>query len=236
MFFRKGLSFRVLKCVLPQSSNYLVTTKSQSERMSLYTLKKGSLTVEAALILPFFMMILLAFFSFFLQYASAAELKIQAAAEAKKVGVAVGNIALDESGEVTIYKSKIIDNIWIMPFRKQETVTQTAVCRAWIGFTKLDSSEIYVYATPGGSVYHLQNDCTHLDLSIQSTTLAKAVKKYRECEHCDEEFGVLVYVTEYGECYHSERSCSGLKRMIRRVPLSSIEGRGCCIRCMERGQ
>ena len=83
MFFRKGLSFRVLKCVLPQSSNYLVTTKSQSERMSLYTLKKGSLTVEAALILPFFMMILLAFFSFFLQYASAAELKIQAAAEAK---------------------------------------------------------------------------------------------------------------------------------------------------------
>ena len=66
MFFREGLSFRVIKCVLPQSSNYLVITKTRSERMSLYTLKKGCLTVEAALVLPFFMMILLAFFSFFL--------------------------------------------------------------------------------------------------------------------------------------------------------------------------
>ena len=45
MFFREGLSFRVIKCVLPQSSNYLVITKTRSERMSLYTLKKGSLTV-----------------------------------------------------------------------------------------------------------------------------------------------------------------------------------------------
>ena len=236
MFFREGLSFRVLKCVLPQSSNYLVITKTRSERMSLYTLKKGSLTVETALVLPFFMIILLAFFSFFLQYASAAELKIQAAAEAKKVGIAVGSTVPDDSGEVTIYKSKIIDDSRIMPYQKQRTVTQMAVCRAWIGFTKLEASEIYVYATPEGSVYHLQNDCTHLNLSIQSTTLAKAVKKYRECEHCNEEFGILVYVTEYGECYHSERNCSGLKRTIRRVPLSSVDGRGCCIRCMERGQ
>lgn len=235
MFFRKGLIFRVLKSVLPQSSNYLVTTKSQSERMSLCTCKKGSLTVEAALILPFFMMILLAFFSFFLQYASAAELKIQAAAEAKKVGIAVGSMAHEESADVTIYKSSVLEDVWIMPFQKKNVITQAAVCRAWIGFTKLETTEIYVYATPEGSVYHLQSDCTHLDLSIQCTTLVKAQKHYRECAHCDKEFGVLVYVTEEGECYHSERSCSGLKRTVRRVALSSVEGRGCCIRCMERG-
>ena len=133
--------------------------------------------MEAALVLPFFLMILLAFFSFFLQYASAAELKIQAAAEAKKVGIAVGSMVQDDSGEVTIYKSKTLGDTWIMPFQKQRTVTQAAVCRAWIGFTKLESSEVYVYATPEGSVYHLQNDCTHLDLSIQSTTFAKAAEK-----------------------------------------------------------
>ncbi len=235
MFFREGLVFRVLKCVLPQSNNYLMTAKNQSERMSLCILKKGSLTVEAALVLPFFMMILLAFFSFFLQYASAAELKIQAAAEAKKVGIAVGSISQDESGDVTIYKTRVLEDAWLMPFQKQRSITQTAVCRAWIGFTMLEATEVYVYATPGGTVYHLQNDCTHLNLSIQSTTLTKAKKHYRECELCDEKFGTLVYVTDEGECYHSERNCSGLKRTVRRVTLSSVEGRRCCMRCMERG-
>ncbi len=235
MFFREGFDFRVLKCVLPQSSNYLITAKNQSERISLCTLKKGSLTVEAALVLPFFMMILLSFFSFFLQYASAADLKMQAAAEAKKVGIAVGSISQDESGDVTINKTRVLEDVWLMPFQKQRNITQTAVCRAWIGFTKLETSEVYVYATPGGSVYHLQSDCTHLNLSIRSTTLIKAKKHYRECELCDEKFSTLVYVTDEGDCYHSERNCSGLKRTVRRVTLSSVEERGCCIRCMERG-
>ena len=234
MFFRDVLSFRVFKCVLPQSNNYLITVKSQSERMSLYTLKRGSLTVEAALVIPFFLMILLAFFSFFLQFASAAELKVQAAAEAKKVGIAVGCVNMDESGDVVIYKERILEDLWWMPFRKTNRITQSAVCRAWVGFTGLKPTEVYVYATPGGSVYHLQSDCTHLDLSIRSTTLKKAKNNYRACEHCEESFGALVYVTDEGECYHSERSCSGLKRTVRRVPLSSVKGRACCIRCTER--
>lgn len=236
----KASLFRVSMCA-PPSNKYLTKSTCRNERTSLWVLKRGSLTIEAALIVPFFLVILLAFFSYFLQYASAAELKVQAAAEAKKAGIVLGSVQKTDSGDVTIYKSAKIKEIWEIPFIKENHVTQKAVCRAWIGFTELETEETYVYITQRGSVYHLYNDCTHLDLSIQRVTFAKACssknaygERYRECELCDTTFGALVYITKEGNCYHSERSCSGLKRTIRQIPLSEVEGRTCCIRCMSR--
>ena len=226
-------------CAPPSYSNQY-NSLCQSERMSLCALK-GSLTLEAALILPFFLMILLAFFSFFSQYASAAELKVQACAEARKAGVTLGSLQRTDAGDVTIYKSKKMDEIWINPFYRKEYVVQKAVCRGWIGFTELEIKETYVYITPEGSVYHLYADCTHLDLSIQKVTIAKAKssrneygEKYKECELCDDSFGVLVYITSEGNRYHSKRGCSGLKRTIRQVPISTVKGRSGCIRCTSR--
>lgn len=232
--------FRVDMCA-PPSYNYLSKSTCRNERMSLCTLKKGSLTVESALIFPFFLIILLAFFSYFSQYASAAELKVQAAAEAKKVGIVSGGVQGRDFADVTIYKSAKLKDIWSNPFDTKKSVTQSAVCRAWIGFTELETVETYVYITPDGSVYHLYSDCTHLDLSIQRVSMVVARlsqneygEKYRECELCDEAFGAMVYITSEGDCYHSERSCSGLKRTIRQVPLSEAEERSCCIRCVSR--
>lgn len=240
MFFRIRQISRVFACVLPQS-NHLFRTVCRNERMSLCVSKKGSLTVEASLILPFFLLILLSFFSFFEQYAIAAELKTEAAAEAKKVGILMGSVQENDSGDVTICKSARLENPWINPFGTKNHVTQSAVCRAWIGFTELETEEAYVYATPEGSVYHLYGDCTHLNLSIQRVSFAKACsakneygEKYRACELCGEASGALVYITSEGNCYHSERSCSGLKRTVCQVPLSEVGERGCCIRCMSR--
>lgn len=240
MFFRIRQIFRVFICVLPQS-HLLSRVVCRNGRISLCASRKGSLTVEASLILPFFLMILLSFFSFFQQYAMAAELKMEAAAEAKKAGIIVGTTQATDSGDVTIDKSAKLEDLWFNPFHTEHYVTQSAVCRAWIGFTELETEEAYVYITPDGSVYHLYGDCTHLDLSIQSVSLAKACtskneygEKYRACERCGEPFGALVYITSEGNCYHSERNCSGLKRTIRQVPFSEIGQRGCCIRCASR--
>lgn len=239
VLLRLAILFRVGKCA-PPSYNYLNNSLRRSERMSLCVLK-GSLTVEAALILPFFLTILLAFFSFFSQYASAAELKIQAAAEAKKVGVTLGNLQRTDSGDVTIYKSKKLEQVWVNPFDREEYLVQKATCRGWIGFTELETKETYVYITPNGSVYHLYADCSHLDLSIERVSLARALsekneygERYRECEICDDGFGALVYITSEGNRYHSKRSCSGLKRTIRQVPMSEVQGRAGCIRCAAR--
>lgn len=234
-------SFWITMCAPPSDKNP-DNSICQSERMSLCTLK-GSLTLEAALVLPFFLMILLAFFSFFSQYASAAEIKVSAAAEAKKTGITLGAMEKGDAGDVTIYKSAQAEGIWINPFYREKTITQSAACRAWIGFTELKTEETYVYITPEGSVYHLYADCTHLSLSVQSVTMtfARSAKneygeRYRQCELCKGPFQGMVFITSEGNRYHSKRSCSGLKRTVRQVPLSSVSKRRGCLRCMSRGE
>ncbi len=224
----------------PPSYKYLVISPYQDERMSLCTLK-GSLSVEASLIIPFFMMILLAFFSFFSQYASAAKLTVLAAAEAKKIGIVQGSLETSDAGDITIYKTEKLEAFWINPFFQESCVVQHAVCRAWIGFTELESKETYVYITPEGSVYHLYADCSHLDLSIQVVTIGRAKtakneygERYNKCELCRDSFGAMVYITSEGNRYHSKRECGGLKRTIRQVPISQILGRSRCLRCGAR--
>lgn len=216
-----------------------IKTGNKCGRMSLCALR-GSLTVEAALLMPFFLMVLLACFSFFIRFASAADLKVKAAAEAKKVGVAITGATFFDSAEITIYKTATTDPLWIQPFSLENRRTEYALCRAWIGFTELKNQEIYVYITPRGSVYHLHRDCSHLSLSIQCVTFQKASNSkneygqvYRSCELCGDACGALVYITSEGECYHSQRTCSGLKRTIRQIPISQTGSRSCCSRCIE---
>ena len=239
MFFRIGQFFRVFVCVLPQSDINRCSLIYRNERTSLRTSKKGSLTVETALIVPFFLMILLAFFSFFDRYAKGAELKAEAAARAKKVGIAAAGMGGNASADVRIFKSAKLHALWIDPFETEREITQSAVCRRWIGFTELEEEETYVYLTPEGNVYHLYRDCTHLQLSVRLVTFVNAEQsrneygeRYRECQICDSDFGALVYITSEGNRYHSERSCSGLKRTVRQVPLREAAGRACCIRCL----
>lgn len=237
---QKAGLFRVSMCA-PPGNNHLIKSKCRNGSFSLCTLKNGSLTIEAALIVPFFLTIFLAFISYFLQYASAADLKIQAAAEARKIGSVLGAVSHGDRGKIVIYKSGNTGQLWDLPFVVETRVTEKAVCRGWIGFTELEDEEIYVYITPEGSVYHFYRDCTHLKLSIEMVSFGKACtlknqygEKYRECKICEEPYGLMVYITKEGNCYHSERNCSGLKRTVRQIPISEVQGRICCIRCAAR--
>lgn len=203
--------------------------------------KKGSLTIEAALILPFFMMVLFSFFSLFYQYSTAAQLKLEAAVEAKKVAIAAGVIGTENTGDITISKTQQAENYWNPFLGKAQKLTQSAVCRAWVGFTELGEQEAYVYITPEGEVYHLTAACTHLALSTYRVSLeeAKVMKneygeRYQCCERCRKTPESLVYITREGNRYHSEADCSGLKRTVRMVPLSSVADRTCCLRCRDR--
>ncbi len=235
----EAIPYRVDMCA-PPSYKYLCQILCRGERTALCVLK-GSMTVEAAFVLPLFLMMLLAFFSFFSQYASAAEAKASAAAEARMIGAAMGNVASDDRADVTIYKVRKTDSLWINPFFGEKTIIERAVCRGWIGFTKLETEEAYVYITPNGEVYHLYADCTHLDLSIRRVTKVAAGtskneygERYSKCELCKEPFEAMVYITSEGNRYHSERDCGGLKRTVRYVPLSSVSDRRGCLRCISR--
>lgn len=224
----------------PPSYKYQDKSYCYHGRMSLFVLR-GNLTVEASMVLPFFLMVLFTFFSLFSQYASAAQMKVLAAAEAKKIGIVTSSLSEEKSGDITIYKSTKLENMEMNPFPLNTRVTESATCRAWIGFTGVEDDELYVYITPHGSVYHLSANCTHLELSIQWVSKNRALEirnqygeRYRECDLCKAAFGAMVYITDEGNCYHSERSCSGLKRSVRRVPKSQVSDRPVCQRCVER--
>ena len=211
-------------------------------RMSLFPLK-GSLTVEASMVLPFFLMVLLAFFSLFSQYASATQLMGLAAADPTKLGIVVGRTWEAATGDLTIYKTARTEGVDQNLFWRDILVAESATCRPWVGFSGVEEEELYVYITPNGSVYHLYADCTHLKLSIQCVTwnYARTAKNeygagYRRCDLCKEPYGAMVYITNEGDCYHSERECSGLKRTIRRVPQSEVAERPVCLRCAGRGE
>ena len=223
ILFRTVKNSKIYLCAPPSAKNKLQVL-DRKERIFLCFLKKGSLTVEAAMIMPVFLSILLTFFSFFGEYATAAEHLLEASKEAKQVGVLLNNTEKGTDGDIIIYKSG-----------------QKAVCRAWVGFAGLETREVYVYITPNGSVYHLFYDCTHLKLSVRSVTRIQAEnsknsygERYRKCSLCEEPEGLFVYITSEGTCYHSERSCSGLKRTVRQVPVSQVSDRSCCMRCMGR--
>lgn len=101
---------------------------------------------------------------------------------------------------------------------------------------------IMVYVTDYGMVYHMDRNCTYLDLSIRGVS-REALENlrnlsggtYKACNSCvgrlDEE--QKVYITDYGERYHSSLDCSGLRRSIYAISLTDVHGLGGCSKCVE---
>lgn len=114
--------------------------------------------------------------------------------------------------------------------------------RAWTGYdiTKVspdNETERMVYITETGTVFHLTETCTYLDLSIHPVTREsisgyrnQSGVVYRSCEICGSD-GDTYYITDYGDCYHVSLSCSGLKRTIMVIPISQVGDRRACSRC-----
>lgn len=124
------------------------------------------------------------------------------------------------------------------------SITQRTCRRVWSGISGKDRDEqdiedTMVYVTETGSVYHLSLSCSYLKLSIKYVSKKEAEglrssdgSKYYACERCDPtEDTQFVYLTEDGDRYHSDINCSSLKRGIRTVALSSLQGWRACSRC-----
>ena len=98
----------------------------------------------------------------------------------------------------------------------------------------------YVYVTENSGVYHTNRSCTHLTLSIKPVSLWEAKTSrnnrgdiYEDCEKCSRCAGWgMVYITDEGRCYHYEKECPGLKRTVHAIPLTEIENKRICQRCM----
>lgn len=168
----------------------------------------------------------------------------------------------DSDGSISLWKSdftndEMIDlaityeaenTYTVLPVPKVKAALRTRV-RAWTGRDgdgrgsentdgEGEKQEEKVYVTATGTVYHKDENCTHIKLSIQTVSKGnvddmrnKSGGKYHACEQCGTGAGGSVYITDYGDRYHSSLGCSGLKRSVLEVPVSQVEDWRACSKC-----
>ncbi len=121
--------------------------------------------------------------------------------------------------------------------------------RSWIGesisHTGLEEQKLKtVYITRTGTVYHLTNTCSYINIVASKVRYQDLEKlrnangsKYRPCSSCvktvkrDEE---IVYITSDGTRYHSNKNCSRIKREVTAIDLSKVGARTLCTKCKKR--
>lgn len=107
-----------------------------------------------------------------------------------------------------------------------------------------NTEEQMVYIAQTGKVYHIDRECSHISLSIETVSgipterRNKSGGKYYPCETCCKSIPDgcnTFYITAYGDRYHINKSCSGIKRTVQSIPISKVDGRSPCKRC-SKGQ
>lgn len=144
----------------------------------------------------------------------------------------------------------IVDYRVKLPFRllafQSCAFRQRVHTRAFVGVESRDNTiptdDSIVYVAATGRVYHINQDCTYLKLSISQVQFGdlEALRnqgggKYKECERCcqNKKFhnGDNVWITNYGDRYHSSKSCSGIRRIVQAVKKSEVGNRTPCSKC-----
>lgn len=152
-----------------------------------------------------------------------------------------------QSGEMDIVANYSVSP-WIS-FGKVGRIRLMNRCKVkmWIGYCNPRDyeEEIYVYITPEGEVYHDSVYCPYLKPTVGQYPLSslpklrnEAGEKYKVCMNCSNEKKIketgYVFLTWYGTKYHSSPSCKSLKRTVKRIPLSKVDGRRVCSKCRSR--
>ena len=209
-------------------------------------LKKASLTVEAALVLPLFFFGVITLLSFMDIYKIQTEHLTKLCQNAKEAGMyayGAGGSTTDNIILPDVYSYQPVGGL--IPFPKI-WFHNTVKVHAWTGVQYENernetANQPMVYVTESGTVYHRKLGCSYLNLSVQqiSGAVVKTMKntygeKYQACELCSrgQEPAGVVYITKKSNRYHNMENCSGLKRSVRMVKESEVSGEmSACGRC-----
>lgn len=237
--FRQKLKTYILQA--PHNQEW--KTKKRASPYASFPSFRASLSLEAAIILPFFLCAITALLYLFSFSAHQTKENRSLMEKAQFSALVLGQENKDNP-YVTLWDYEKI----ALPFHAlgfgQKSVVRKAKVRMWVGYTGegflTGEKETIVYMTPSGTVYHKSRECTHLTLSIRDISFENIEQqrnesggKYSACEHCVKKGkeNARVYITDYGSSYHSSINCQGLKRTIMAVPLSEVGGRKCCSKC-----
>ena len=177
---------------------------------------KGSLTIEAALAMPLFVLAisLIIFWTSFLQ--TQAELSARAADKAREMAK-LAYVTEEEDGNspklIEIAKGELLNGAYF---------ERLAVARPFTGRyyseAETDNAEDnrIVFVTKTGEVYHTSNICSHISLSIREVdyTLVNSLRnkggaKYYPCEYCAKgNLTGMVYITDEGKkLFRYQKKC-----------------------------
>ncbi|MDD3184957.1 MAG: pilus assembly protein [Anaerostipes sp.] len=223
----------------------------KNSRASFFASCRGSASVETALVLPIFIFVFLmlmlvgeVLYTHGNRYKDLSE-------TAKEMAVNKGISIRKHSGYIFTMVKNGKEEYSLTSYYKIElklpflnpflgVYTQKIKQKAMTGYvpTGDELKEGYVYVTPHESVYHKDINCTHLALSISADSdvekYLKGKTHYKVCEHCTKYHkGSVsqVYIGKEGDAYHTDIDCSGLKRTVSQVELSTLKGVKPCQRC-----
>ena len=212
-------------------------------RASLDIFLKGSMTLEASLVLPFLLCAVTALLYLF-AFTAVQSKESRTLMERAELLAVTSAQAYHSDPYVKLYDVGTASMTFASLSFGRRPVTKKAVVRAWVGYTgetfQNAAGETLVYITPDGTVYHKTRDCTYLRLSVRQISYGGlsgernlSGGRYTPCEFCVRRgwTGGTVYITDHGTSYHSSAGCQGLKRTIIAVPLSETGGRPGCSRC-----
>lgn len=206
----------------------------------------GSLTAEAAIVLPLFLFAVVNLLSLLLLFR---QFSVQAG-QLHQTGRALSLLAHGQKdGEADI---RLVQTLRVKPLIPvagfpAATVANGCVMHKWIGFAlgeetgngAASNREELVFITDFGEAWHRDRGCGYLNprIDLMSLEEAKTAKNsqgrpYAACQICHPA-DRLVYVTQGGERYHGTVTCSGLRRTIRSVTLEKAQaaGRHACPEC-----
>lgn len=228
-------------------------SRTSSEKVSFCTffrkkLKKASIGLETAMVLPFFLLGTVNMICFMDVYRIQTEHLSALCQKAKEAGMYA--YVLDGSGveEITlpdVYSYKPIGGLIPLP---EVWMHNTVKVHAWTGTDhealagggEDAETEHMVFVTESGSVYHKDLGCSYLDLSIHQVSGSNVEsmrnengERYQACEICsrNQKAEGTVFITESGNRYHNLETCSGLKRSVRLVKESQTGDLCACSRC-----
>ena len=246
--------FSNLSNVKTNLESSLNTQKSQNREYPCLVLRKASFTVEAAFCGTLFFLAVFSLLFLFRILDDYEKNLLQLDAAVKEyecfgtklstgAGLFHGKVILWEEQKKVCYIKEKKEIPFIGSKFFSLSVYQQLCTNAYEGKSMIPEKEEngeYVYLAENGTVYHKSSACVYLNPAISQVLFQEIDKKrnrslgkYTRCKRCGKRKAnpVYVYITVYGDSWHTIKSCSGLKRTIRRVPLSEIGNLPACSKC-----
>ena len=247
LILNKNNSLQEHKIIKKTLNDSLITPNipNDSKGASCFGLLSGSLTVEAAFVLPLFLFAMINILSLFLMFESYGAQLAKLHQTGRQLAVLSYLQGTDQEQDIELVTARRIEPLIGIMGYQGSLVVNGCVMHKWIGYDLAgeavsgEQTEEMVFVTERGSVFHSSRGCTYLNPAVESVTVAQASerrnengRKYTPCQTCGGQ-GELVYITGDGERYHTSISCGGLKRKVNCITRTAAltMGKHACTRC-----